>query len=68
MIGLPTKSYYIVKYQIQTLVDVQVLQLCTDQKIVTANITIGLHIREVLAVPTEVEQIPAAELLLPTWI
>lgn len=61
MIGHPTKSCYIFRDQIQTLVDTQVVKIHADQKTVMANITTSLHIGQIPVVPTEVELIPAAE-------
>lgn len=65
MIGHLTQSCYILKDQIQTLVDVNVLELRPNLKTVTANMTTGLHISQILVILIDVELVPVAELHIP---
>lgn len=53
MLNHPTKSRYILKDQIQTLVDVQVPKLHPEQKTVMANMTTCLHIGQTPPIVTE---------------
>lgn len=62
MIGHPTKSCYILKDHIQTLMDTNILKLRPEQKQVSANMTSCIHIDLAPPMVTEVESIPQAEL------
>lgn len=57
-----TKNCYILKDQIQTLVDVGVLKLRLEQKTVTANMITCLQIGQATPIVMEVEPIPEVEL------
>lgn len=62
MVGHPTRSRYILKDQIMTLVDADILKLRPEKKRVSANMTSYTHIGLAPKIITKVESIPQAEL------
>ena len=62
MLGHPTKSYYIFKDILQTLIDAEVLKLHPEQKKVTANMTSFLQLRNQPPTLAGVVPIPKGEL------
>lgn len=62
MIAHPTRSCYIVRDQIQILVDARVLKLHPVQETASVNMTTCLHTRQTAPIVTEVNHIPQFEL------
>lgn len=65
MLGHPSKNYYILKNQIQALMEAQVIKLLLEQNTVIASITTCFHIGQTAQIVMEVEPITEEELVEP---